>query len=319
MIAKPSRKRVASVREYIASKPKASRASLDAVRRAILEALPNTLILTVSASGIGLLLGLVLAVAGIARARWLRWPARVYTDVFRGLPEVVIILVIGLGVGPMYADTLESALTIAVTSDTGQIFDLDAVRLSARPGAAFPKGIWIRHSEMKKRLEGGGFGRPKPPLFPGDGGRHRQRAFRDALADILPLSHAWLPTLRTGWSRPRGSRGHPSPQLWKAMAQLSMMRWLRSRPPKPSRSINTTCSDGTLPSAFRNRIGASWIFGWRGNCSLKAPSPFTCEPFCNSAARGFRAATAIPRTICVARFSAPLFLAPRPHRRDRFR
>jgi len=63
--------------------------------------LPNTLILTVSASVIGLLLGLVLAVAGIARARWLRWPARVYTDVFRGLPEVVIILVIGLGVGPI--------------------------------------------------------------------------------------------------------------------------------------------------------------------------------------------------------------------------
>ena len=33
--------------------------------------------------------------------RWLRWPARVYTDIFRGLPEVVIILLIGLGVGPM--------------------------------------------------------------------------------------------------------------------------------------------------------------------------------------------------------------------------
>ena len=63
--------------------------------------LPNTLILTVSASVIGLLLGMVLAVAGISRARWLRWPARVYTDIFRGLPEVVIILLIGLGVGPV--------------------------------------------------------------------------------------------------------------------------------------------------------------------------------------------------------------------------
>jgi polar amino acid transport system substrate-binding protein len=63
--------------------------------------LPNTLILTVSASVIGLVLGMVLAVAGISRARWLRWPARVYTDVFRGLPEVVIILIIGLGVGPI--------------------------------------------------------------------------------------------------------------------------------------------------------------------------------------------------------------------------
>ncbi|OBJ03827.1 amino acid ABC transporter permease [Mycobacterium alsense] len=63
--------------------------------------LPNTLILTGSASVIGLALGMVLAIAGISRSRWLRWPARVYTDVFRGLPEVVIILIIGLGVGPL--------------------------------------------------------------------------------------------------------------------------------------------------------------------------------------------------------------------------
>jgi polar amino acid transport system substrate-binding protein len=63
--------------------------------------LPNTLILTVAASVIGLVLGMVLAVAGISTSRWLRWPARVYTDIFRGLPEVVIILLIGLGVGPI--------------------------------------------------------------------------------------------------------------------------------------------------------------------------------------------------------------------------
>jgi polar amino acid transport system substrate-binding protein len=63
--------------------------------------LPNTLILTVSAAVIGLVLGMALAVAGISRSRWLRWPARVYTDIFRGLPEVVIILLIGLGVGPI--------------------------------------------------------------------------------------------------------------------------------------------------------------------------------------------------------------------------
>jgi polar amino acid transport system permease protein/polar amino acid transport system substrate-binding protein len=63
--------------------------------------LPNTLILTVSAAVIGLVLGMGLAVAGISSTRWLRWPARVYTDVFRGLPEVVIILIIGLGVGPI--------------------------------------------------------------------------------------------------------------------------------------------------------------------------------------------------------------------------
>jgi polar amino acid transport system substrate-binding protein len=63
--------------------------------------LPNTLILTVCAAVIGVIGGLVLAIAGISGSRWLRWPARVYTDIFRGLPEVVIILVIGLGIGPV--------------------------------------------------------------------------------------------------------------------------------------------------------------------------------------------------------------------------
>ncbi|MDF0528759.1 ABC transporter substrate-binding protein/permease [Tsukamurella sp. 8F] len=63
--------------------------------------LPNTLILAVVSGVIGTILGLLLAVAGISRSRWLRWPARVYTDIFRGLPAVVVILIIGLGVGPV--------------------------------------------------------------------------------------------------------------------------------------------------------------------------------------------------------------------------
>lgn len=70
--------------------------------------LPNTLILTGSASVIGLAIGIVLAVAGISHSRWLRWPARVYTDIFRGLPEVVIILIIGLGVGPLLSGMTNS-------------------------------------------------------------------------------------------------------------------------------------------------------------------------------------------------------------------
>jgi polar amino acid transport system substrate-binding protein len=62
---------------------------------------PNTMILTNSAAVIGLALGMVLALAGLSAKRWLRWPARAYTDVFRGLPEVVIILIIGMGIGPL--------------------------------------------------------------------------------------------------------------------------------------------------------------------------------------------------------------------------
>ena len=66
------------------------------------------MILTVSASVIGLALGMALAVAGSHGSRWLRWPARVYTDIFRGLPEVVIILIIGLGVGPLVGELTDN-------------------------------------------------------------------------------------------------------------------------------------------------------------------------------------------------------------------
>ncbi|CCH17229.1 amino acid ABC transporter permease [Micromonospora lupini] len=77
----------------------------DAMREALPEmltvGLPNTLILAVSAALLGTVFGLLLAVAGISRSRWLRWPARVYTDVFRGLPAAATILLIGVGLAPL--------------------------------------------------------------------------------------------------------------------------------------------------------------------------------------------------------------------------
>ncbi len=36
-------------------------------------------------------------------------------------------------------------------------------------------------------------------LFPEAGGRHLQRAFRDALADLVPPEHGWAPTLRIAY------------------------------------------------------------------------------------------------------------------------
>jgi polar amino acid transport system substrate-binding protein len=92
--------------------------------------LPNTLILTVSSGVIGLAIGMLLAVAGISRARWLRWPARVYTDIFRGLPEVVIILLIGLGIGPIVGGLTNNnpyplgiaALGLTAAAYVGEIF-----------------------------------------------------------------------------------------------------------------------------------------------------------------------------------------------------
>lgn len=63
--------------------------------------LPNTLILAVSSAIIGCVLGMVLAVMGISRNPIPRWIARVYTDIFRGLPAILTILLIGLGLGPV--------------------------------------------------------------------------------------------------------------------------------------------------------------------------------------------------------------------------
>jgi polar amino acid transport system substrate-binding protein len=92
--------------------------------------LPNTLILTVCSGVVGLAVGIALAVAGISRARWLRWPARIYTDIFRGLPEVVIILLIGLGIGPIAGELTNNnpyplgiaALGLTAAAYIGEIF-----------------------------------------------------------------------------------------------------------------------------------------------------------------------------------------------------
>ncbi|CAH2394738.1 amino acid ABC transporter permease/ATP-binding protein [Mesorhizobium ventifaucium] len=59
--------------------------------------LKNTLILAVASTLFGTLIGIVLAVMGISENRPLKLLARVYTDIFRGLPAIVTILIIGQG------------------------------------------------------------------------------------------------------------------------------------------------------------------------------------------------------------------------------
>lgn len=119
--------------------------------------LPNTLILTFAASIIGLVLGMALAIAGISRSRWLRWPARVYTDIFRGLPEVVIILLIGLGVGPIVGGLTGNnpyplgiaALGLMAGAYVGEIFrsgiqSVEAGQLEASRALGFSYGASMR-------------------------------------------------------------------------------------------------------------------------------------------------------------------------------
>ena len=59
--------------------------------------LKNTIILAFASTVLGTIIGMILAVMGISHSKWLRIPARIYTDVFRGLPAIVTILLIGQG------------------------------------------------------------------------------------------------------------------------------------------------------------------------------------------------------------------------------
>jgi polar amino acid transport system permease protein len=92
--------------------------------------LVNTLILAVSSALIGTVLGMVLAVMGLSTKRIFRWPARIYTDIFRGLPAVLTILVIGLGLGTIARPLIGTnpyplgilALSLIAAAYIGEIF-----------------------------------------------------------------------------------------------------------------------------------------------------------------------------------------------------
>lgn len=63
--------------------------------------LKNTLILSISASVVGFVLAMVLAVMGLSTRWFIRLPARIFTDVFRGLPAILTILILGEGLAPL--------------------------------------------------------------------------------------------------------------------------------------------------------------------------------------------------------------------------
>ncbi|GAB3556709.1 hypothetical protein GCM10027405_00220 [Arthrobacter alkaliphilus] len=90
----------------------------------------NTLIISISATIIGVALGMVVAVMGISSSAWLRVPARVYTDLFRGLPAILTILLIGQGFarlsqsifGPSPYPLGIIALSLIASAYIGEIF-----------------------------------------------------------------------------------------------------------------------------------------------------------------------------------------------------
>lgn len=92
--------------------------------------LKNTLIISAVATLIGLVLGMVVAIMGISTSRWLRIPARIYTDLFRGLPAILTILLIGQGFarfsqavfGPSPYPLGILALSLIASAYIGEIF-----------------------------------------------------------------------------------------------------------------------------------------------------------------------------------------------------
>jgi hypothetical protein len=87
---------------------------------------------------------------------------------------------------------------------------------------AFPQETWLAESSKSRNLPGGGFARKCPPLFPMQGGRHRQRAFRDAITDLLPDCHGFAPTLRIAYFE-------LDPWIWSGTAEIRMRDLVQQR------------------------------------------------------------------------------------------
>ncbi|MFQ4147099.1 amino acid ABC transporter permease [Arthrobacter sp. LAPM80] len=116
--------------------------------------LPNTLILAASSAVLGCFFGLVLAVMGISRNAALRWISRVYTDIFRGLPAILVIVIIGIGLGPILRQATGItnpfplailALTLMAAAYIGEIFrsgiqSVDRGQLEATRALGFSYG-----------------------------------------------------------------------------------------------------------------------------------------------------------------------------------
>lgn len=116
--------------------------------------LPNTLILAGTSAVLGCFFGLILAVMGISRNPVLRWIARVYTDIFRGLPAILVIVIIGIGLGPILRQLTGItnpfplaifALTLMAAAYIGEIFrsgiqSVDKGQLEASRALGFSYG-----------------------------------------------------------------------------------------------------------------------------------------------------------------------------------
>lgn len=142
---------------------------------------------------------------------WLRRPGRIECLALWETASAIYGALTGLVLPELAPPREGRRLDVLLTYENGdrQILEVDeeqhftaarALTLEHYPAGVrigFDASQWLARCHTRTGKErGGGFARPRPPLFPGEGGRHRQRAFRDALADLLPPLHGWLPTIR---------------------------------------------------------------------------------------------------------------------------
>jgi polar amino acid transport system permease protein len=93
----------------------------------LMQGLWMTLQLCAAVILLGLVGGLAVALASLSRSRWLRWPAIVYTDFFRALPPLVLLIFIysglpfaGLRISPFMAVVL--AFFLNNTAYYGEVY-----------------------------------------------------------------------------------------------------------------------------------------------------------------------------------------------------
>lgn len=105
----------------------------------VLSGMGYTLILSLLTMGIGLVLGLMTAMARMSRYRLLRWPARGYISVIRGTPLLVQLFILFYGL-PVIGITLDpiTAAVIGLSLNVGG-YSAETIRGAV---ASISKGQW---------------------------------------------------------------------------------------------------------------------------------------------------------------------------------
>ncbi|MGH2786044.1 MAG: amino acid ABC transporter permease [Actinomycetota bacterium] len=143
---------------------------MSAIWRDLLKAAVNTVKYAAMAEGFGIVLGLVFATFSISKRRWLRIPATIYVDVVRGLPLLMLLLLVYFGptyVGVTWPSSIVAgivALTINSSAYVAEIFragiqSIDRGQMDAARSLGMPHATAMIHVVIPQAVR-----RVIPPL-----------------------------------------------------------------------------------------------------------------------------------------------------------